>query len=154
MKIHLRDIPDQGGRLEGALSTKDYDLPLEDYGDWTSIAYAFTVEFMGQTCLIRGSLSTSFSAPCARCLEGLPWTIQIDKFSHSFKAEKEDVIDLTQPIREDILLSLPLAPRCELDPKQRCPKTGMYYGDKENEFEDLRKKDVWGALENLRKDKE
>ena len=153
MIIPLKDIPEDGLPLSGELATKDYDLPLGEYLDWEAIDYDLNASIIGTECLIRGSLSSSMKVACARCLDPLPLTLSIDAFEHSYPTEGVDSIDLTQDIREDILLALPLAPRCELDEKSKCPITGKTYAEGDDTFAEMNRETVWGALEKLKKKK-
>lgn len=154
MIINLSDIKENGLHLTGSLSTGDYALPLEDYIGWETITYDLEASILGTECLVQGSLSTEFKSPCARCLEPLPVTIRIDPFRHSYAVEGNETIDLTQDIREDILLDLPFAPRCELDEQNRCPHTGETYQKQDDGFADRTRDSVWGALDNFKKPKE
>lgn len=154
MIIQLKDIPSDGVLLEGVLPAADYELPLEDYKGWETIKYRFFVNILGSECLVSGALETHLHAPCARCLELIPLDIRVENFQHSFDITGLESIDLTQTIREDILLGLPLAPRCQLDKDFRCPLTGAVHKETADEFAALNRESVWGKLENLKKKKE
>ena len=151
MKINLNDIPEGGIFLEGDVPADRYDLPLKEFQKWETIHYRFQTSILGTECLVDGELETTFAAPCSRCLEPLPLTIHIKDFSHSYATEEVESIDLTQDIREDILLALPFAPRCELDANSRCPLTGKSYQEKPSEFEKLKRESAWKDLDHFKK---
>lgn len=151
MKIYFKDIPEGGLTLEGKVPAADYGLPLDQYKDWKTIEYRLFVQILGQECLVTGSLKTELKVPCARCLEPLPLEIHIKEFQQSYPiGGASECIDLTQEIREDILLDLPLAPKCQLDAKSRCPITRKSYAEQDNEFAELNREDVWGILDTLK----
>ena len=70
---------------------------------------------------VLGSVSAEWSAPCRRCLKPLTGPISAE-FSEIFEDEPnegetwpivEERIDLVPPMREAVILALPLAPLCE-----------------------------------------
>ena len=150
MKIKLKDIGEDGLLLEGAASTADFDFPLQDYQQWKEIQYRLYASILGSECLVQGRLSTSLQAPCARCLEPRPLTVEVPEFRISYDISGLESIDLTEQIREDILLGLPLAPRCELDADFRCPQTGKVHRPDSDEFAERKREMVWGELEKLK----
>jgi uncharacterized metal-binding protein YceD (DUF177 family) len=150
MKILYRDIKETGVHLEGVLPAADYDLPLNEYPNWKEIQYSFDVTLIEKECLVQGTLYTKPTTACARCLEALPIEIKIEKFEHSYPFNGQESIDLTQEIREDILLALPLSPRCQLDEDLRCPLYGKRYPEGSNQLIEQDHKAVWGALDQLK----
>jgi uncharacterized metal-binding protein YceD (DUF177 family) len=155
MKIVIKQIHPDGTELEGTLPAVDYDLPLDDFPGWKEIHYRFHVSLTaGQECLVQGSLRSSFPVACARCLEPMPLTIEVPEFVHSFPTAGVEAIDLTDAIREDSLLSLPLAPRCRLDEQQRCPLTGQVMREPASDFADQNRMEVWEALNKFKSKKE
>lgn len=153
MKILIREIPSDGLQLTEELSTADYDLPVSDYTDWKTIECDLTIHLHGDECLVQGSLSTHMKAPCGRCLDPIDVTISIPDFTHAYEIAGKESIDLTQEIREDILLNLPLAPRCELNAESRCPISGKIFQDITSGFETETRETIWGALEKLKEKK-
>ncbi|MFH1066859.1 MAG: DUF177 domain-containing protein, partial [bacterium] len=119
--------------------------------EWKSVEYRFFVQMIGTECLATGSLEAHMLVPCARCLEPMPLNIRVGDFQHSYPVAETESIDLTQDIREDILLNLPLAPRCQLDKDFRCPLTGVVHKEAADEFAARNRELVWGALKNLEK---
>jgi uncharacterized protein len=154
MKIKLNTIPDSGTHDKGKLDAKDYDIPNEGISDWDTIHYDFTLQKTETDLIVSGSLSTSFKVVCGRCAEPIPWEVKIPDFCKVVQFKNGEDIDLTDDIREDILLNLSMAPRCQLTPEQKCPISGEYYGESpETVTEDIRE-DVWGVLDQLNLDKE
>ena len=150
MKISVIDFPEYGLELKGEVPAKDYDLPTEGHLDWNTIEYDLRVDRTGNEFLVTGRIDTSLTLPCSRCMEPIPWKIEIDSYTISFPAEGTQAIDLTPSIREDILLSLPIAPGCKLDRDERCSISGVLHKRNADDFIESHQKSVWDALENIK----
>lgn len=154
MKIRIQDITEEGLSLEGTLPAAEYDLPITEGRREEAIEYCLTATLAGEEVLVQGILHMEMLVSCARCLELMPLTIHIDPFQHSYPIGTKDYIDLTQEIREDILLGYPMAPRCQLDADYRCPMTGQSHRPGPDEFAESNRQSVWGELEKNLKKKE
>jgi len=97
----------------------------------------------GESIHMRGMISTVARAPCVRCLEDLPVTIEapIDlmflpeppasekrRFARLEEDEKVyyagDYLRPGEQLREELLLNLPFLPYCELQEGDICPVSG------------------------------
>jgi len=150
MKISVIEFPEFGLDLKGEVSTEGYDLPTEGYFDWNIIQYHMRVDRTGDEYLVTGKIETAFRLSCSRCMEPIPWKINVNSYAISFPAEGTQAIDLTPSIREDILLTLPIAPGCKLDGEERCPVTGVIHKPKTDDFSEMHRKSVWDALEKIK----
>ncbi|MDZ4789404.1 MAG: DUF177 domain-containing protein [Blastochloris sp.] len=151
MKILITDLRDeQGIDLKGTLDPAGYELSCGQGDQWTAIDYLLRADRMGNECLVTGSLTAKLQVACSRCLEPLPYQIQIPDFQHTLEITNEESIDLTPLIREDILLNFPIAASCQLAVGNKCPYTGVVYKEDDHGFADKRRDDVWAALEKLK----
>ena len=151
MKIDPRQIPEEGLELTGSVPLADYDIPIGEIRGWNSIHYRFQAHKVGQEVTITGTLASNFETPCARCLDFIPWELKINDFCQVLAAPDEALLDLTPLIREDIILALPLAARCELDGAGRCPRSGKVYTlPNQDDFAEKRRATVWRDLDQLK----
>jgi uncharacterized metal-binding protein YceD (DUF177 family) len=102
---------------------------------------------------VLGRLKASFSLECGRCLERFKLGVNLENWAHSAPVLKDETIDLTEQVREDILLVLPSYPRCEhgnIEPRV-CPAEGRFetVDPVVNEGEDSGKPSVWDSLDQL-----
>jgi uncharacterized protein len=82
--------------------------------------------------LAKGQFSTRLKAECVRCLEPFLLVLNVpmeEMFSFSAAADPiyfidEGWLDLRQPLREQILLNLPMHPLCRPDCKGLCGTCG------------------------------
>jgi uncharacterized metal-binding protein YceD (DUF177 family) len=149
MKIPIQEIPEDGTFLKGELAPKPYGLETTDSAEWEAIRYEFHLSRLNEQIMVTGRLAVRARLPCARCLEPISIPIEIPQFKRFYPVNDVDFIDLTADIREDILLGLPIAPRCELDEQGRCPYTGEMHRPSEDTFSELRRDEIWGALKNI-----
>jgi uncharacterized protein len=99
------------------------------------------LEPAGEGYLLRGTLRGELLVPCARCLEPALATVDapvaasfVERSSSEREtpAESEDdviaiehgTIDLGRPIRDEILLAIPMGPVCRPDCAGICPTCG------------------------------
>jgi uncharacterized metal-binding protein YceD (DUF177 family) len=155
MKILITDLRDEEGLvLKGQADPLPYQLDCGQGETWESIDYDLHATRLGQECLVSGSLVGRMKIPCARCLEKIPFQIQVPAFQHTVEIVNEESIDLTSLIREDILLDFPIAVSCPLEAGNKCSYSGIVYKEDDHGFADKRRDDIWGALEKLNKKEE
>ena len=152
MKIDPRQIPESGLTLRGSLPVADYAIPAENVTGWNTVDYSFQVTRTGSEITVTGTLGASFQIQCARCLDPIPWKLEIKDFCQILSVPEEAVADLTPLIREDIILALPLAPRCELDSAGRCPRSGRVFAPGKDDFAEKRRATVWRDLDRLKRE--
>lgn len=151
MKIDPRQIPEEGLTLTGSLPVADYDLPPGETQGWERINYHLNLFRTGKEVTITGTLSSEFRTTCARCLDFIPWSLNIKDFCQVCPIQDDDLLDLTPWIREDIILALPLAARCELDGAGRCPYSGRVFTPSDrDDFAEKRRATVWRDLDRLK----
>lgn len=155
MKIRLADLWDGPQDLQGELAAEPYDLVISGEEKWSPLAYQFHAEIIGDNeLLLRGSINTAVSVPCSRCLESITLKVSLPEFTCAIPFTTEDSIDLTLSIREDILLSLPMAPS-HADVGGKCPPQveKLYHADAE-QFVEQRRSETWGALDKFKEERE
>ena len=160
-KIHF-ETTFQPGRIEFQDPKLRQASPLEARG---------TAELLGATEEIRvkGHLDVTMVAECDRCLEEAPFAIDqdFDLFyrpdstegsSHEIsinEGESElgfyegDGIELTDVIREQVLLALPMQRVCRDDCRGICPVCGQNRNQADCSCEPRPVDDRWTALRNL-----
>lgn len=153
MIIDVRDFPAGGLDLSGEADPSCYDLPREVFLSPSAFIYAFRIELAGPEFLVTGRFSLQFQVACSRCLEPIEWTVRVDPFTASYPADGAEILDLTERMREDTLLALPMAPACILDAEQCCPVTGASYRESKDAFAEWHRARAWEALDQL-KDKQ
>lgn len=153
MKIQVAELIESVPlELSGQVTDTAKTLDLPYPGSWAPVTYDLVALRTGDECLVRGTIDTELSRDCERCLEALPMAVEID-FVHSYDCREIVAIDLTHDTREDILLGLPMAFRCQLDENECCPHSGKSYREGPDSFAKLRKQETWQALDKLEEKK-
>jgi uncharacterized metal-binding protein YceD (DUF177 family) len=124
VKINIRHVEKAEVKLRGELPAAELDLsgPDELVHARTPLHYDLTAQSLGQDILVRGQLEFELNCECARCLKPfvLPvkltdWAVHLPLEGSEKVEVKDDNVDLTPFLREDILLEFPQHPLCEAD---------------------------------------
>lgn len=151
MIVQVREIPEEGLQLQGEITEDIFELKEENVANVGGVQYDLHVSIVTGMILARGPVSASFKQRCARCLEEFTQTINLPDFAFSEPVEGT-TIDLTPPIREDILLALPIHPLCENGtPPRECPAAGHFEerADEAMPGDSESSDDAWSGLEGF-----
>lgn len=122
--INLRHLEKDPVHLEGEITAAELDLA--DYDELIefalSLKYNFEAELMEDAILVQGELKTTLKCTCARCLKTFKepftmegWALHLPLAGEDKAIIKDDCVDLTPYLREDILLTLPQRPLCDTE---------------------------------------
>lgn len=81
--------------------------------------------------LVRGVLDTTVEIPCDRCLEPVRVPLHVEDVCHYLEDIESLSIDLTEELREDMLLALPQVCLCDTDCRGLCPQCGQNLNEHE-----------------------
>jgi len=160
MTIDIRTIPENEplaikGELEGDICK----LPANDAAKVAgSLTYNAEASLVSGNLLVRGNFLLPFELTCSRCNNAFKHSVSLSDHSLLTPVEKLTLIDLTDALREDIILALPNFPHCDKgDNKQDCPARGRF--QTEEAFDPLDPKEAeprdfssWGPLDKLKLD--
>ncbi|NQW99346.1 hypothetical protein HQ447_01715 [bacterium] len=125
--IDLANLPEEGKSFAGELPKEVFDLPEEDAQAVGPLEYNLWVHRFGSELLLTGSLSAAFEFTCVRTLHPFVQTIRLEDAAVAIEIEREGQIDATEALREEILISFPVDPRCEEgDVPQKCEIDSRY----------------------------
>ncbi len=154
-QFDIRNLPVEGKHVAGSLPASFFQLPEKDSVKAES-PMTYELDFVrdGKDIIVTGSLKALFSLECGRCLERFQQLVDLAEYESEVPIEKETTMDLTDMVREDILLALPNFPRCEdgnVDLRD-CPAEGHFdpTDDPEVNEEPGADRGVWNALDQLK----
>ena len=151
MKINVRRIPEGGEILRGTESAAILDLEDTDVRFEKEIEYELQAQVQGGALLVTGTLRTPATARCGRCLKKLKLPLVVQDFVFHHELHGEDFVDLTENIREDILLQLPQRTLCSPDCKGLCLVCGQDLNVRRCSCEQPRKfSGRWSKLDELK----
>ncbi len=147
LRFTVEEIPESGMEVARELP-RAWVEPLvgpQFYGRDPVIKAAFALNRAGRTVIVRGQLTGGLSFACSRCAEEAPYAMD-HSFTHVFVEataraanvpgevdEDEDLevtyydgehVNLEPVVAEEIVLALPVAPRCSEGCKGICQNCG------------------------------
>ena len=116
LKIDVARLDPGGEDLEGEVGCVDIDEEfVKPFG---GVRYRLHAQVFGAELLVRGHLEQDFDLVCSRCGKDFDDTVSVDDYVFSCPIdEKEPEVDLTEDVRESIILTLPAYPVCS----ETCP---------------------------------
>ena len=125
--IDASRVDPEGEEIEGEVMAVDLDEEfVKAFG---GVRYRLSLQVFGTELLVRGHLEQDFDD-----------TVKVDDFTQSYEfGEKSPEVDLTEDVRESIILALPTYPVCG----ETCPGVEQRAAMPED--------DRWGVLDNLNK---
>jgi uncharacterized protein len=136
--IDASRVAKEGEEIEGEVFCVDIDEEfVKPFG---GVRYSLKLQVFGTELLVRGHIEQDFDLVCARCGKDFDDTIKVSDFTASFEIDEKDAqVDLTEELRESIILALPTYPVCS----ETCP--GIERKD------EMPSDDRWNVLDNLNK---
>lgn len=126
LQVHIASLPEEGLAVSAEATGSEMDLPEIERMDFPHpFRFRFRVSCVGQDILVRGSGESMLRCECDRCLGEYEEAVSVADICHLFESVHEDVIDLTEHVREDILLVLPQRLLCSEQCRGLCPGCGQ-----------------------------
>lgn len=123
MKVKLNDIPEEGLTLTEALDPAKMSLDTDDLKFTAPVDV--TAEFQKQqdTVWVQVGVAGEMEQTCARCLERFenPYG---GRFVLDYEVKGMLSLDITDDVRQEILLSYPVRFVCREDCRGLCPQCG------------------------------
>ncbi|MGZ5003502.1 MAG: YceD family protein [Chthoniobacterales bacterium] len=146
MKIHLRQIPEEGLHLEGEEDCPIPELEKDGVKCVGPLHYSLDLGISDGSLWANGRLSQPVEVSCVSCLERFVHVIEVPDFAVLTQLTGPELVDLTPFLREDILLNLPSYPHCDRDGQRVCKAPHMQV--ESAKIDEARKPD-WSALDKL-----
>jgi uncharacterized protein len=124
LTVNLRHLDDRDLELRGELSLAELDFDVHDEMIRVTrpLRYELEVEKLDDSLLVQGSLQLPLACRCVRCLQEFEFALVLDAWTQYLPLAGEDAVpvkndsvDLTPWVREDILLEFPRHPLCKPD---------------------------------------
>lgn len=89
------------------------------------IEVSLTVQYQPEYFILKGKIKGKSYLDCSRCVETFIYPIKIEFSSRTPASETNgETLDVSEEIRQQILLNLPLKPLCQEKCQGLCPKCG------------------------------
>ena len=111
--------------LEGAEPPEFLEIePGELLTGSAPVSYRLRVKEVSGGALIEGSVATGLTGVCGRCLAPVKREIRTDSVCLFRKIEHEEEVDISEDIRAEIALELPMTLLCSDECRGLCPICG------------------------------
>jgi uncharacterized protein len=124
LTANLRHLENRNLVLRGELPLAELDLDARDpmIRATSPLHYDLEVELLDDSLLVQGLLQLTLECQCVRCLKPFEFLLELDPWMLHLPLApledeepvtiKNDCVDLTSWVREDILLGFPQHPLC------------------------------------------
>ena len=123
MQIRVNHIPEEGLRHHVTCDPSAMDMERPDI----HLDQPFEVDAMitkvDDELVVQADIRCSLRLSCAKCLEEFHATIQTGTVL-SYTVRPSDVVDITDDVRQEIILAYPMIPICAPGCKGLCPACG------------------------------
>jgi uncharacterized metal-binding protein YceD (DUF177 family) len=154
--IDLPTLPEEGQAFSGELDGAIFDLPEGDASSAGPLKYDLWAQRFESELLLTGSLSAPFRFTCVVTLKEFLQTIRLKSAAISVEIGNSSQVDVTEALREEILLEFPTDPRCdEGDVPEPCEIDSRYLAVDKPPEDDVSPAprnegdDRWSALDDL-----
>ncbi len=154
--IDLSTLPEEGMDFSGELDSSIFDLPKGDARATGPLIYDLWAQKFESELLLTGSISAPFEFTCVVTLKHFIQTMRIPSAAIAIETGQSSQMDVTEAIREEILLEFPTDPRCdEGDVPEPCEIDSRYLAVDKSSDNDLSPaprnegSDQWSALNDL-----
>lgn len=157
LRINLEKLPeDSSKQFAGELDPALFDLPQYDAVPKGPLAYDLTVQLFGKELFVSGKISAPFEFTCVRTLQPFVKTVEIDGYAATIEIEDQSIVDISDELREEIILAFPAYPRCDMaDEPMPCEINSSYLDVDKHPQERVNTSrtdgnaGVWDALDSL-----
>ncbi len=153
--IPLEEFPEEGRFLQGELDAALFGIDSAALHSTGPLSYQLEVQLFETELMVRGSLSAPFELRCDRCLAAFPYTVELSELAFSYDVKGKLALDITEDLREEVVLALPSYPKCEISGLEceindtfgdfrldKDPQSGVDFATPSGES-------VWDALDQL-----
>lgn len=153
--IDVARLDAEGEDLSGVLDDAVLEMAEDPYlHPFAGIRYELFAQVLGTELLVRGTLAQDFDSVCSRCGADFDFTVNVPDFTVSVEiGEKTEFIDLTDELRQCIILALPTYPVCRQDCRGVCATCGKNLNEGPCACSHDETDSRWGALDALELDK-
>ncbi len=123
MKIYIDQIPEAGLELSETCEPATLDLGRTDIKFTEPFNLFAQVTKGGNNIAVQMQINATMHLNCGRCLGEFTLPVR-KKIALNFTGGDKQVIDLTDNLREELILGYPLKPLCRSDCLGLCPICG------------------------------
>jgi len=125
LKISLHSLPSEGMDLQCEVEAAAFDIAADEVVQLTHpVKLELYIRKVQAEVLVRGKFTTQVQFRCDRCLVNFAYELSNDQLCYLLEDCNDEIIDLTEPLREDIILAFPQHLLCSEQCRGLCPHCG------------------------------
>jgi len=127
IKIEPWRIPEEGLDIEGQVPAEVVALKEDANAPVTGpIDYELHVQCLDHELIVTGQVSTEVQMVCSRCADRVMEMVADQSFFYEQEVPNlHETLDLTDEVRETIILAFPNYPLCQESCRGLCPRCGV-----------------------------
>jgi DUF177 domain-containing protein len=150
MKIETALVPVEGVKYEADEPASIMDFETDDCRFPNPVHVNLQINMFSRILCVSGTIETVVLATCHRCNTSFEHIVTSSKYSFEQEIKHPgEIIDLTQSIREDIILNLSQKSVCSAECKGLCPQCGQNLNEKDCGCEKVEPEGPFSALDDL-----
>ena len=123
--VPIQDLPPEGLEWRGKIPFAALDINDDErFSFLGSLSFDLRVSPVQTKILVQGHLEGRLRGRCDCCLNQYEAPVATDEVCHSLEVANDAWLDLTEDIREDILVALPNRSLCREGCRGLCPACG------------------------------
>ena len=124
MNIHVNRVPEEGLKDHATYDPTTMDMDRFDVHLREPFEVDAFIAKADRELVINVDIRCPIVLSCARCLEEFRSTVRADAV-FSYKVKPTDIVDITNDVRQEIILGYPMVPICQPDCKGLCGTCGQ-----------------------------
>ena len=123
MKIHVGAIPEEGLHETATYHPNGMDMNRDDIRVTESFQADLFITKNDREMMVAAQIRCPMTMTCARCLKDFPASVAPHAV-FSYTVRTTDVVDVTDDVRQEVLLAYPMTALCRPDCKGLCDTCG------------------------------
>ena len=144
MKVHQNQIPAIGLHMEGEDPADILELNDPSVQPLGPVRWWLDIGLSGGGLFATGRLAVDLGLECVACLRRFTYLLRVEDFAAQIDLDGRETVDLTDQVREDILLALPPYPHCDWNGQNVCK------GATRESTESSGESHIWDELDKLK----
>lgn len=125
IEVHVSEMPEEGVTLSGEVTFAELGVEEDDLTRLPQpVRYELLLRQLGEDLLVTGRVGATVELLCDRCAEFGVHELGPEEVCHRYEKVAGEVVDLTDDLREDILISFPQTHLCSEDCAGLCHHCG------------------------------
>ena len=124
MKIYVNRVPDEGLTEQATYDPAALDMDRIDIHPRQPFRLEARIQKADQELIVQADIQAPLTMTCARCLEDFTSTVTPHNV-FTYRLDSTEVVDITDDVREEVMLAYPLVPICRPACKGLCATCGQ-----------------------------